>query len=164
MNSSSDLLREFAGALGTRDPGFEVVLAFDYYDGPEHGLALYPSGEGVRFASLGDSTTRLFRAFELVPIPGNWWADVRALQGAAGTAPRRRVFVPAETTDLLVQLEQRVLDAESMGQYIGVGTPDLQQIAVVAISQVELDALRQLGCSLAGFQLAHRLVKGQAAD
>jgi hypothetical protein len=158
------LLQEFAGADGARDPGFAVVVAFDYYDGPERGLALYPSGEGVRFASLGDSNSRLFRAFELVPIRGNWWAEVKDLQRAAGIDPPRRVLVPDEASDMLEQLEKSVLDALGTGQYVGVGTPDLEQLSVSAVSKEQLDALRQLGCSPAGFRSAHQLVKGHAAD
>lgn len=72
MSSSSESLHEFARGSGSAsDLGFTVILVFDYYDGPEHGLALYPSGEGVRFSSLGDSKSRLFRAFEFIPIEGN---------------------------------------------------------------------------------------------
>ena len=83
MSSSSDLLYEFARVSGSAgDPGFAVVLAFEYYDGPERGLALYPSGHGVRFSSLGDSKSRLFQAFELIPIEGNWWPRIKALQQA----------------------------------------------------------------------------------
>ena len=162
MNSSNDFLQEFAGALaGARDPGFAVVVAFDYYDGPERGLALYPSGEGVRFASVGDSNSRLFRAFELVPIRGNWWAEVKALQRAAGIDPPRRVMVvPVEVSGMLEQFQRGVIDAPETGQYVGVGTPDLEQLSVSAVSQEQLDALRQLGCSPEGFRSAHQLVKG----
>jgi hypothetical protein len=161
MNSSNDFLQEFAGAFGgARDPGFAVVVAFDYYDGPERGLALCPSGEGVRFASVGDSNSRLFRAFELVPIRGNWWAEVKALQRAAGIDPPRRVLVPAESSDLLEQLEKGVIAAPGTGQYVGVGTPDLEQLSVSAVSKEQLDALREIGCSPEGFRSAHQLVKG----
>jgi len=160
MNSSNDSLQEFAGGLGgARDPGFAVVVAFDYYDGPERGLALYPSGDGVRFASVGDSNSRLFRAFELVPIRGNWWFHVEALQRAAGIDPPRRVLVPAEATEILEQLQKGVIAAPETGQYVGVGTPDLEQLSVSAVSKEQLHALRQLGCSPEGFRSAHQLVK-----
>jgi len=164
MDSSNSSIQELAGALGGAcDPGFAVIVAFEYYDGPESGLALYPSGQGVRFASIGDSTSRLFRAFELVPIDGNWWNDVKALQRAAGIDPPRRVLVPAECSDVLKQLEKDVLDAPETGQYVGVGTPDLEQLSVSAVSKDQLDALRRLNCSPEGFRSAHQLVKAQAA-
>jgi hypothetical protein len=165
MSSSSELLHEFARVSGsTSDPGFAVILAFDYYDGPEHGLALYPSGDGVRFSSLGDSKSRLFRAFELVPIEGNWWPQIKALQQAAGVDPPRRILLPSEASDALGELENDVLKASAAGQFVGVGSPDLEKISISAVTQEQLDDLRKLGCSPAGFELAHRLVKVRHAE
>jgi hypothetical protein len=165
MNSSNDLLHEFAQAPETsRDPGFAVIVAFHYYDGPERGLALYPSGEGLRFSSLGDSRSRLFRAFELVPIRGRWRMQVQALQEAAGVDPPRRVLVPAESSEVMTRLESDALEAPAMGYYVGVGSPDLEQLSVSAVTEEQLTTLRQLGCSPAGFQLAHRIVKTKNAN
>jgi hypothetical protein len=166
MNSSSELLQKLAQAPGSaNDPGFEVIVAFDYYDGPEHGLALYPSGEGVRFSSLGDSKSRFFRAFELIPIKGTWWPQIKSLQQAAGIDPPRRILVPSEPSDELGQLENDVLQAPAaIGQFVGVGSPDLEKLSICAVSQKQLETLRELGCSPAGFQLAHQLVKGRAAE
>lgn len=165
MNSSSELLQNLARTPGSDGvPGFEVIVAFDYYDGPEHGLALYPSGEGVRFSSLGDSKSRFFRAFELIPIKGTWWPQVKALQQSAGIDPPRRILVPSEASDDLSQLESDVLQAPAVGQFVGVGSPDFERISICAVTQEQLVALRELGCSPAGFQLAHQLVKGRAGD
>jgi hypothetical protein len=165
MNSSSELLQRLARTPGsTDDPGFEVIVAFDYYDGPEHGLALYPSGDGVRFSSLGDSKSRFFRAFELIPIKGTWWPQVKALQHAAGIDPPRRILVPSEASDEFGQLESDVLQAPAIGQFVGVGSPDFKRVSICAVTQEQLEALRELGCSPAGFQMAHQLVKGRAAE
>jgi hypothetical protein len=139
-------------------------VAFDYYDGPEHGLALYPSGDGVRFSSLGDSKSRFFRAFELTPIEGAWWPQVRALQQVAGIDPPRRILVPSDATDELSQLESNVLQAPAIGQFVGVGSPDFERVSICAVTREQLEALRELGCSPAGFQMAHQLVKGQIAE
>ena len=165
MISSSDLLQKLAQAPGSADdPGFEVIVAFDYYDGPEHGLALYPSGDGVRFSSLGDSKSRFFRAFELIPIKGTWWPQVKALQQAAGIDPSRRILVPSEASDGLGQLENDVRQAPAIRQFVGVGSPNLERVSICAVTQEQLEALRELGCSPAGFQLAHQLVKGRAEE
>ena len=165
MNSSNDLLREFAHAVGVdRDPGFAVIVAFEYYDGPERGVALYSSGAGVRFSSLGDSRSRLFRAFEFIPIGGNWWAEVKALQQAAGIDSSQRVLVPAEAGDVLTRLKSYVFGAPATGLYVGVGSPNLEQLYVSPVTEEQLDGLRQLGCSPGGFESARRLVKGHAAD
>lgn len=165
MNSSGELLQRLARTPGsTDDPGFEVIVAFDYYDGPEHGLALYPSGDGVRFSSLGDSKSRFFRAFELIAIKGTWWPQVRALQRAACIDPPPRILFPSEANDELSQLESDVLQAPAIGQFVGVGSPYFERVSICAVTQEQLDALRELGCSPAGFQMAHQLVKGRAAE
>ena len=165
MNSSNEFLHELACVGGpARDPGFAVIVAFDYYDGPERGLALCPSGDGVRFSSLGDSRSRLFRAFELIPIGGTWWPRVKALQQVAGIDPPRRVLVPDRPSEVLAQLERDILQAPATGHFVGVGSPDFEQLSVSAVSTDQLGALRNLGRSPAGFQLAHQLVKGQASD
>jgi hypothetical protein len=163
MHSSSDLLREFTQTPGvTRDPGFAVIVAFDYYDGPERGLALYPSGDGVRFSSLGDSKSRLFRAFELIPIRGDWWPAVKALHPEAGIDSSRLVLVP-KASDVLTRLESEVLNAPATGFYVGVGSPNFEQISVSAVTAEQLETLRQLGCLPAGFRSAHQLVKHHVA-
>ena len=165
MNSSSESLQRLGRAIGLSDaPGFEVIVAFDYYDGPEHGLALFPSGDGVRFSSLGDSKSRLFRAFELIPITGTWWSQVKALQQAEGIDPPRRILVPSKASDELGQLESDVLHATAIGQFVCVGSPDFVRVSVTAVTQEQLGELRKLGCSPAGFQLAHQLVKGKVAE
>jgi hypothetical protein len=164
MDSSSDLLRQFSHAsAATPSPGFVVVVAFEYYDGPERGLALYSSGEGVRFTSLGDSKSRLFRAFELIPVRGNWWAEVRALQHAAGIDPQSRILVPSEVSFELERLDKGVFDAPAVDRYVGVGAPDLGWLSVSEVSEEQLIALRQLGGSPDGFRSAHQLVKGRTA-
>lgn len=116
MNPPREQLQRLARMPGPADdPGFAVIVAFDYCDGPEHGLALYPSGDGVRFSSLGDSKSRFFRAFELTPIEGAWWPQVRALQRAAGIVPPRRILLPSEATDESSQLESNVIQAPAIG-------------------------------------------------
>lgn len=165
MISSNDFLHKFAQAPGgSHDPGFEVIVAFDYYDGPEHGLALYPSGDGVRFSSLGDSKSRFFRAFELIPLKGMWWPQVRALQRAAGIDPSPRILFPRVASEELSQLESDVLQASAIGQFVGVGSPYFERVSICAVTKEQLAALRELGCSPAGFQLAHQMVKGGAAE
>jgi hypothetical protein len=161
MTSSNNLLSDFAkaGRGKDRNPGFEVIIAFEYYDGPERGLAIYPSGEGVRFSSLGDSRSRLFRAYELSPIKGHWLQRVQLLRQRRASDPPSRVLVPEEAGDALSQLENDVHQALETSHFVGVGTPNFDQIEVAAVSKEQIDALRHRGCSEAGFRLAHQLVK-----
>jgi hypothetical protein len=164
MTSSSRLLKEFARICGPAgDPGFTLILAFDYYDGPEHGLALYPSGCGVRFSSLGDSNSRLFRSFELIPIDGNWWPQIRALQQVEGGGPPRRILLPSGGSDALTELQSEILSASAVEQFVSVGSPNLEKISISPVTQEQLQELRKLGCSPAGFKRAHRIIKGRRA-
>ena len=165
MNSSnsSRLDRLWQGHADRHDPGFAVIIAFDFYDGPERGLAVYPSGKGVRFWSLGDSRSRFFRAFELTSIVGEWWQQVRSLPEVSTsmpTSPTSRVRVPL-ASDALTVLENNVLDAVATGYSIGVGAPYLQWLLTRSVTVADLAALRQLGGSPEAFRSAHNLVRRQ---
>lgn len=141
------------------DPNFEVVVAFDYYDGPESGLAIYSSGEGIRFSSVGDSESRLRRGFEMEAIEGDWWPPIRELIRQEGASKPRRVIVPGPT-QTLASLRDSVTRAIAKKQFVAVGTPDLLRLSVVPVREVEISQLRELGCSVAGFRFANGLVKG----
>lgn len=164
MMSSNDQLRECSRHGRRRDSGFAAIVAFDFYDGPERGLALYPSGDGVRFSSLGDSKSRLFRAFELIPIEGSWWPAVEVLQKAEHSHSAHRLLWPEKSTEAVTHLESNVLAAPATGFYIAVGSPYLEEIYLSSATKDQIDAIRQLGGSSAGFELAHRIVKAAAAN
>jgi hypothetical protein len=142
------------------DLNFEVVIAFDYYDGPESGLALYASGEGIRFSSVGDSESRLWRGFEMDAIEGDWWPPIRELIRQEGISEPRRVIVPGPS-ETLMRLRDNVTRAVAKRQFVGVGTPDLSRMSGVPVREAELSKLRELGCSTAGFKFANGLVRGR---
>ena len=159
MISSNKQLDDLSVALEIRrDPGFALVVAFDYYDGPEKGFALFPSGAGVRFSSLGDSRSRLFRAFELVAIEGDWWQRVRVLQEAVTVESPSRVIVP-EGSEALALLERDVFDAAAVGYYVSIGSPNLDWLGISPVSRDQLEALRQIVDSSVGFRSAHQILK-----
>lgn len=161
MNSSNELLGEIARTPGAaRDPGLTVVVAFDFYDGPESGLALCSSGAGVRFKSLGDSSSRLFRAFELVPIDGDWRSRVESLRTATWHGTANRVLVPPASA-LLEKLEREVSEAPATGHYVAVGSPYLEFLRVATASLEQLNVLRRLDGSPAAFRCAHAIIKGK---
>lgn len=159
MMSSNDLLLECSKHGRREVPGFALIVAFDFHDGLERGLALYPSGEGVKFSTLGDSKSRLFRAFELIPIKGVWWTAIEVLQNSVVSYSTYRLLWPAKSSEAAVNLERAVLGAPEQGLYIGVGSPYLEAVRVSFVTSQQLETVRQLGCSLAGFALAHRFVK-----
>ena len=162
--SNNNLDDIYKAGAGTRDPGFSVIVSFDYYDGPESGIAIYPQGDGVRFSSLGDSRSRLFRAFELTPIDGFWWPRIQALQAAAGIDPPRRILFPAEESKLFRDLREEVFSADSKGHYISIGTPDFERISASPASELELEILRKTKGPEKSFELAHKLIKMKLAE
>lgn len=163
MGFSNDHLRTLATSPGARvDPGFELIIAFDYYDGPERGLALLSCGEGLRFSTLGDSRSRLFRSFELTPIEGTWWAQARSVPEVAAAPPSRPIVLPSGAGKAICELERQVFSAPATGHYVGVGGAHFEWLAVSAVGEEELQALRRLGGSPAGFESVHRLLKRRA--
>ena len=80
-------------------------------------------------------------------------------QESAGIDPPRRVLVPAGTSDALAHLEKAVHDARATGHYLAVGSPNLDRVSVSAVTEEQLNSIRRLDCSPAGFQLVHRLLK-----
>jgi hypothetical protein len=160
ISSNNKQIQDFSNATGIRhNPSFALIVAFDYYDGPERGLAIYPSGEGVRFTSLGDSHTRLFRSFELTAIEGNWWVQVNAIPEAAKNKQSGQVLVPAQASEVLELLERSVLEALPTGYHVAVGSPSLEWLMVSSVTFDHLTALRQLSCLKSGFHEVHQVVK-----
>ena len=160
MSYSSRRLGQLAQNGGPMiDPGFALIIAFDYYDGPERGLAVFPSGSAVRFLSLGDSKSRLFRAFDLSPIEGNWWPLARRVVGANDEPAQYRVVAPSKQCGALNRLERDVCLAPSVQQFIGIGSASLEHLRVCRINKSQLAGLRKLGCSNAGFRSAHQIMK-----
>ena len=141
------------------DLNFEVVIAFDYYDGPESGLAISTSGVGVRFSSVGDSASRLQRGFELEAIKGDWWPLIKDLIQQEGLSAPRRIIVPGPS-ETLTRLMDSVATEAATGQYVAVGGPDLSRLSIVALKEPELAQLRQAANSKDGFQLANSLIRG----
>lgn len=161
MSSSRERLELLAGAGGgLRPSGFALVVAFDFYDGRETGLAIFGSGQAVRITTLGDSVSRCFRAFELAAMNGDWWPHVRSLPEMAGGQGRSHFIAPAAGPQL-EHLRSLIEAAPQLERYVCVGSPYLGQVAVSSASEEQLRRLRQMGWP-AGFQATHCLVKASA--
>ena len=57
-----------------------------------------------------------------------------------------------------------VVKARSIGQFVGVGSPDFDRLAICEVTLDQLAELRRLGCSPAGFLMAHQIIKSRAPD
>lgn len=101
MDSSLKILRELSNRPAvTHDMGFHTVIMLDFYDGPESGLIVYPSGAAMRFFPLAESRIVILRAYEFVPLGGNWMPDVLTIRAASRTSsPGSRFYFP-EGTDV----------------------------------------------------------------
>jgi hypothetical protein len=146
--------------LGGGNPEFDLVVALDYYDGPERGVALYSTGAALRFSTLGESRSRCFRAFEFVAIDGSWWdAAVNAVEPDGS----HRIVVPAASSLALTQFEHSVAEAVPTGTYLAVGNPALDWIEVCPASSGDLCSLREMNGATAAFHRVHQLIKDRRA-
>lgn len=158
MNYSNKLLADWAEKL-TRVSCFTSVLAFEYYDGPEKGLAVFETGDGLRFLAIGDSRSGLFRAFELFPIAGNWSAAFEKIQAAENGVQDHQVLFPQNCPDEVNSLEKEVFGEEVSGHYLGIGSPQFEWLYVVHLARDEIAQIRQSVTPQARFDQAHRLLK-----
>lgn len=142
------------------DPGFAMVLALEYYDGPERGVASYSSGEGVRFSVLGESKSRCFRAFELHTIPGKWLDRMSSFRTDRSDANPCRVFVPERASAELTELENEVDEAAIINSYVCVGSPYFDWFIVSRVEKPCLEEIRRIAPS-DGFQAVHKFIKAK---
>lgn len=142
MKSSSDHLEALARETAEQDTGFRLVVAFEYYDGPERGVAILGSGEAVRFESLGDSDSRFQRAFVLAAISGVWDNAITKLPGLQSRANTSRVVVPNGSVALDDLIDQ-LLACPSIADFAAVGDPNLHRLQVRKVSKEQLRRLRE---------------------
>lgn len=161
MTFSNKYFHDFASKNASYDdPCFALIVSFDFYDGLERGVALYSSGESIRYSSLGDSLSRRFRAFEFATIEGDFWSTVNALSRATDDASPTRILLTNDS-EALTRLDCNVFDAPALDFYVGVGSPYLDRLIVTSCFEDQLNTVRQLGGGAAGFLAAHQILKNR---
>lgn len=147
----------FSSVASLCDPGFTRILAFEFYDGPEFGLAVFSSGEALRFSVLGESQSRLFRAFDCALLTGNWREKILGVycEPIDSGAP---VIRAGEATDKALQLEREVRDAIAIKHYVAVGCSYLGMLSALEVSRDESEKIRNLGGDKA-FATVHCKIK-----
>jgi hypothetical protein len=123
------------------DPGFSQILAFRFYDGPEIGVAVFPAGEALRFSVVGESRSRMFRAFECTLLEGNWRAKVLEAYGEAAHLCTQVGWNEGGNQNTST-FEKDVLGANALGHYIAVGRPYLDMLSAVEVTSDELEQLQ----------------------
>lgn len=159
MEHSGRYLEDLRVAGGiARRMTFDLVIALDFYDGPESGFAFHSSGEGLRFSVVAESKVRLFRAFTFTLLCGNWAEMIeKVIDTSLPSATNRMVFA-SETDDGISALVASVREAKEQSCYIGVGGAYLDSLAIAAISKADLDNL--LGSKHCGnYAAIHRYIK-----
>jgi len=139
-----------------RDPGFALVIAFSYYDGPESGLAIYPNGDGVRFITLSDSRSGLYRSFKLELLSGNWWPKIQCVQELKEHDLSIRIAVLSEQSKEAEILESEIFSASNKGCYLSVGPPNFDWLAAFEANEDYVEKANSLG-----FEFVHKMLKTQ---
>ncbi len=144
MGSSSEYLERLKIGGGVeRGVKFDLVVAVDFYDGPERGFAFYTSGEGLSFSAIAEAKYPTLRAFALNLLKGDW---TELIQNVFETHnPKRRpesrmVFAYQDDSEVMALLDS-VSQAPEQAHYVGVGGAYLENLAVAAISNSLLDQL-----------------------
>jgi hypothetical protein len=118
-----------------RGVNFDLIVATDFYDGPEEGFVFYSSGEGLRFSVVAESRFPIFRAFGFALLDGNWSEMVGDI---IETSPRRvsgGVLVFSNDSHHGVsELFAAASAARERAYYVGVGNAYLKNIAVTAVA------------------------------
>jgi hypothetical protein len=143
----------------TLDLHFEVIVGFDFYEGVETGMAVYPSGQALWITSLGDSHSRRFRAFELAEIEGSWLATLESLRGSGPKDDK--VFVGKSGRDMakLNQLRRETENARRTKLWVFAGSPYLVRGRTAKIDPANLRALQQHNGSPEGFSATLRFIQ-----
>jgi len=101
----------------------------------------------VRFSTLGDSKSGLYRAFKLEEITGEWWNKIKSIKQLNKLDPKIRVVVPNEQSEALVILEKEVNSSVVISSYLSIGSPNFEWLAAFMASQKDLDEATNFGFS-----------------
>lgn len=137
MGHSSKYLKDLKNVGGVaRGVKFDLLLVLDFYDGPETGFAFYSSGECLGFSVVAEARHPILRAFAFNLLDGNW---ARVVKVMTDTLPANCQMVFASETDEATALLRSVSEATELSHYIGVGGAYLDGLAVMTISEMELN-------------------------
>lgn len=154
--------KKLIGAYG--NPGFSLVIALAYYDGPEYGIGIFPDGTAMQIQALADSPSRLYRAFEFTRLGGTWWGSARNALEDSLAVIECALRVPSADSPRLVALEREMKDAVCDDYWVGVGEPNLSALRLAKISIQDLRQLRLKGAGAEGFRTVHSYIKREQGN
>lgn len=130
------------------NPNFANVIAFDFYDGIESGVGLFPCGMALRFVYLTESRTNLFKAFRIDLINGNWTKYIDLYP-----------FLPPCGNKQFQEFSEKIEAEKTLRTFIGIGNFSLDGLLIAPISTAEIEHLRSRNCEANLFHNIHRYLK-----
>ena len=137
---------------------FEIIVGFEFYDGPEDGVAILKSGGGLRFTALAESKYRIFRAFLVEEIAGDWINGFRSLGIEAGVyKPCQAIILPDSSE--ADAFKEDIIRAASSKSYIAVGFPYFWNLKLIEVNRSIISNLMNINDNDKMFREAHNIVK-----
>ena len=130
------------------NPNFANVIAFDFYDGIESGVGLFPCGTALRFTYLTESRTNLFKAFRIDLIDGNWTKYIDLYP-----------FLPPCGNKQFQEFSKRIETEKALKTFIGIGNFSLDRLLIAPISSAEIEHLFSRNYAASLFRNIHRHLK-----
>ncbi len=137
---------------------FTRLVTLSFYDGPEDGFATSATGTGFRFASLCDSKSGCYRAFEIQKLSGEWGGLIRRLLAANNDDPTSKLIWPSPEGELDA-LKLAISSAPIVDQFLAIGDHYLKRLLICRVTEPELGQIRALGYTPAAFRAVHRWLK-----
>ena len=137
---------------------FEIIVAFEFYDGPEDGAALLKGGGALRFTALAESKYRIFRAYLVEEIEGDWINSFRSL-GIETEAykPCQAIFLPdSPEADAF---KESIIRANSSKLYVAVGSSYFWNLKFIETDRSTISYLMNINDNDKIFREAHNIVK-----
>lgn len=159
MKSSNNILDYFAENPGRCQIDVAGILPFEFSDGPERGLAIFADGQAVTFSLIGESRFKMFRAFELHPIVGDWSIALQAWKLQSTGLKNDRIILPSHTAEIFDRIEHDASKALAIGHYVGVGSPYLEWLTIAKISPSQKHTLNRQAQNGTGFLFAHNIIR-----
>lgn len=131
-----------------RDPGFSKIVVFEFYDGPEKGIAFDGEGHGLRFISVGDSKSRMFRAFMFEEIDADWASIADRFKAEDS------IIVTSLHSGEVTKLNEFLLRGSVLKRSLGVGPPYLEWVAGFIASSEQIEMAEN-----EGFDFVHSCLK-----
>ncbi len=139
---------------------FDIVLGFDFYDGPENGIAVYPSGNVVRFESIADSKYNCFRCYYLSGLPISFREKVEAIYEVIEARENgRRIVLPNTSSPELEALEAEVASAASLSHGFAIGSPYLEWFKLAPILFSQKAEAMEIIDPIKRYKFAHNILK-----